>query len=72
VLVVGSGDLVLVAGGGSNRPAGEALFAQFVSGRGRKRAGEWKGEGVRGHKRGKKKKKIKKDNWRWLNKIRGG
>jgi len=35
VLAVGSGDLILVAGGGSNRSAGEALLAQFVSRRGR-------------------------------------
>ena len=35
VLAVGSSDLILVAGGGSNRSAGDALLAQFVSRRGR-------------------------------------
>jgi hypothetical protein len=71
VLAVGNGDLVLVAGGGSNRPAGGAMLTQFVSSIGRKRAGEWEGEGVRENKRGKKKEKEKNNSWRWLNKIYG-
>jgi hypothetical protein len=62
----GSGDLILVAGGRSIRPADGAPLAQFVSDRGRKRAGGWEGGGVLGNKRGKK-----NNSWRWLNKICG-
>jgi hypothetical protein len=59
VLAVSGDDLILVAGGGSNQPAGGTLLAQFVFSRGRKRADEWEGEGARGNKRGKKKKNKK-------------